>query len=68
MARRLGVLAPEGVEWAVAVANPNFIIHQYNEINRTQTWLTLSVDLPMWHASLAALIEEAQGALDTEAE
>jgi hypothetical protein len=28
------VLAPDGVEWALAVANPNFIIHQYDEINR----------------------------------
>ena len=26
---RLGVLAPDGVEWALAVANRNFIIHQY---------------------------------------
>ena len=31
---RLGVLAPDGVEWALAVANRNFIIHQYDEINR----------------------------------
>lgn len=38
---RLGVLAPEGVEWALAVANRNFIIHQYDEINRELTWLTL---------------------------
>ena len=37
---RLGVLAPEGVEWALAVANRNFIIHQYDEINRELTWLT----------------------------
>ena len=27
---RLGVLAPEGVDWALAVANRNFIIHQYD--------------------------------------
>lgn len=31
---RLEVLAPDGVEWALAVANRNFIIHQYDEINR----------------------------------
>ena len=30
---KLGVLAPDGVEWAIAVANRNFIIHQYDEIN-----------------------------------
>ncbi len=34
-----------GVEWALAVANRNFIIHQYDEINRELTWLTLSRDL-----------------------
>jgi len=65
---RLGVLAPDGVEWSIAVANRNFIIHQYDEINRELTWLTLSVDLPAWHASLAALIEEAQAVLDAGAE
>lgn len=65
---RPGVLARDGVERAIAVANRNFIIHQYDEINRQQTRLTLSVDLPAWHASLAALIEEAQPVLDTEAE
>ena len=32
---RLGVLAPDGVEWALAVANRNFIIHQYDEIYLT---------------------------------
>jgi uncharacterized protein with HEPN domain len=42
---RLDVLAPDGVEWALAVANRNFIIHQYDEINRELTWLTLSRDL-----------------------
>jgi uncharacterized protein with HEPN domain len=47
---RLGVLAPDGVEWALAVANRNFIIHQYDEINRELTWLTLSRDLPAWRS------------------
>ncbi len=65
---RLGVLAPEGVEWAIAVANRNFIIHQYDEINRELTWVTLSVDLPAWHASLSALIDEARAVLDAGAE
>lgn len=59
----LDVLAPEGVDWALAVSNRNFIIHQYDEINREQTWLTLSVDLPAWHRSLASLIEEAEAAI-----
>ena len=60
---RLGVLAPDGVEWAIAVANRNFIIHQYDEINRELTWLTLSTDLPPWKVSLRALFDEAETAL-----
>lgn len=61
---RLDVLAPDGVDWALAVANRNFIIHQYDEINRDTTWLTLSEDLPAWHASLRSLIEAATSSMD----
>ena len=57
---RLGVLAPDGVEWALAVANRNFIIHQYDEINRELTWLTLAGDLPAWEMSLQRLFAEAE--------
>ena len=57
---RLGVLPPEGVEWALAIANRNFIIHQYDEINRKQTWLTLSNDLAAWNASLQTLFDDAE--------
>lgn len=62
---RLGVLAPDGVEWALAIANRNFIIHRYDELDRDQTWLTLSVDLPAWHVSLGPLIEGARSAVDS---
>ena len=34
---RMGVLAPDGVKWALAVANRNFLIHQYDEVNRQMT-------------------------------
>jgi uncharacterized protein with HEPN domain len=60
---RLNVLAPEGVDWALAVANRNFIIHQYDEINRELTWLTLSRDLPAWKQSLETLFDEADTAI-----
>jgi uncharacterized protein with HEPN domain len=60
---KLGVLAPDGVEWAIAVANRNFIIHQYQELNRAVTWQTLSVDLPAWKASLDALFVDAEDVL-----
>lgn len=65
---RLGVLAPDGVEWALAVANRNFLIHQYDEINRDLTWLTLSRDLPAWKGSLAGLFEAADATLGLEGE
>lgn len=65
---RLGVLAPDGVEWALAVANRNFIIHQYDELNRELTWLTLSRDLPGWRASLASFFAEAETALEAESD
>ncbi|MDQ1748761.1 MAG: hypothetical protein QOD07_3024 [Frankiaceae bacterium] len=60
---KLDVLAPEGVDWALAIANRNFIIHRYDEIDREQTWLTLSADLPAWRASLESLFSQAESEL-----
>lgn len=57
---RLEVLEPDGVEGALAVANRNFLIHQYDEIDRQLTWLTLSRDLPAWGESLHLLFSAAQ--------
>jgi hypothetical protein len=54
---------PDGVDWALAVANRNFLIHQYDEIDRRLTWLTLSRDLPAWGESLQALFAAAQAAM-----
>lgn len=67
-ANRLSVLdvpAPEGVDWALAVANSDFLIHPYHAINRELTWLTLSRDLRAWHVSLGALIEQARSFADS---
>jgi hypothetical protein len=57
---RLGVLAPDGVEWALAVANRNFLIQPYEDINRDLTWLTLARDLPRWKESLKGLFGLAE--------
>lgn len=57
---RLDVLAPDGGDWALAVANRNSLIHQYDEINRELTWLTLLRDLPEWKRSLVTLFDEAE--------
>lgn len=62
---RLSVLAPDGVEWALAVANRNFVIHQYDEINRETTWLTLSRDLPAWRTSLQSQFGQARATIPT---
>jgi len=47
---------------ALAVVNRNFIIYQYDEINREPTWPPFSTDLPTWKVSFRAL-EEAEMAL-----
>lgn len=65
---KLDVLAPDGVRWATAVANRNFLIHPYDEINRELTWVTLSVNLPEWNASLQQLSEQAQAFIDPESD
>lgn len=62
------MLAPDGVEWALAVANRNFIIHQYDELNRALTWQTLSADLPEWKASLTPLFLAADAAIETDSD
>jgi len=59
---KLGVMAPDGVDWALAVANRNFIIHQYDELNRLVTWRTLSFDLVEWEISLRPLFDKARAA------
>ena len=42
----------------------NFIIHQYDEINRAITWQTLAADLPEWKASLMRLFRAARAAIE----
>jgi len=65
---RFEVLAPDGVEWAIAVANRNFLIHQYDEINRALTWTTLSTDLPAWRASLEPLFAQAETSIGEDSD
>lgn len=60
---RSEVPAPAGVRWSSAVSNRNFIIHQYDEVDRQLTWLTLSRDLMAWKELLAPLFEDAEVAV-----
>ncbi|WP_067854200.1 DUF86 domain-containing protein [Aeromicrobium erythreum] len=54
--RRADLAAPEGVRWADAVATRNWLIHQYDTIDRSLTWTTLVRDVPAWRDALAELV------------
>jgi len=60
---RAGVEAPPGVAWTDAIANRNWLIHQYDEIDRALTWVTLSRDLTSWRVALTEMFIEAQTSL-----
>lgn len=60
---RAGIEPPEGVEWSDAISNRNWVIHQYDEINRAVAWNTLSRSIPAWRTALAPRIAEAEGFL-----
>jgi uncharacterized protein with HEPN domain len=62
LSRRLsdaGIAPPEGVAWSDAIANRNWVIHQYDEIDREVTWNTLSTSVIEWGILFESLIEEA---------
>lgn len=63
---RVGAGAPDDVDWALAVANRNWLIHQYDEIDREITWATLATDLAAWRASLQTLFLDAEAARGVE--
>lgn len=60
---RANVEPPPRVEWSDAIANRNWLIHQYDQIDRRLTWITLSRDLAGWRAALEALFTQAQHAV-----
>jgi len=63
---RLGVIAP--VSWEDAIATRNWLIHQYDQIDRDITWATLEDDLPSWELALAEYFKKAREAtITTEA-
>ena len=63
---RANVEPPPGVAWSDAIANRNWLIHQYDQIDRGLTWVTLTRDLPGWRAALEGLFTGAQRALASE--
>ena len=60
---RANVEPPPGVAWADAIANRNWLIHQYDEIDRGLTWVTLSRDLTAWRLALTGVFAEAEASL-----
>jgi hypothetical protein len=60
-------LGPDGVSWQDAIANRNWLIHQYDEIDREITWTTLARDLRRWRTALARAFESAEDVLADEA-
>ena len=64
---RAGFQSPSGVLWQDAIANRNWLIHQYDEIDREITWTTLTRDLPRWRQALSQAFETAEGFLAEDA-
>jgi uncharacterized protein with HEPN domain len=64
---RAGIEGPDGVSWQDAIANRNWLIHQYDEIDREITWTTLARDLPRWRQALARAFESAEDVLADDA-
>jgi len=60
---RAGIEPPLGVEWSDAIANRNWVIHQYDEIDRLITWNTLSRAIPAWRSALTSRFAEAEAVL-----
>ncbi|WP_169577218.1 HepT-like ribonuclease domain-containing protein [Sporichthya polymorpha] len=56
---RANIASPEGVRWRDAVANRNWLIHQYDHIDRDITWATLETDLLAWREALASTFASA---------
>jgi len=60
---RAGVEPPPGVAWTDAIANRNWLIHQYDEIDRALTWVSLSRDLASWRVAMTEMFSGAQASL-----
>jgi uncharacterized protein with HEPN domain len=64
---RSEMTAPPGIDWSEAVANRNWLIHQYDEIDRHVTWTTMHRDLSGWRIALAGAFDDAEAFLAGEA-
>ncbi len=65
---KLGVAPPEGITWAQAIDQRNWLIHQYDHVDRDVTWATLASDIPKWEVALGPRFTEAEVRLADHAE
>lgn len=57
---RLGIPSPPGISWTDAINQRNWLIHQYDHVDRTVTWATLTRDIPRWAEALRPRFVEAE--------
>lgn len=65
---KLGVAPPKGIDWADAINQRNWLIHQYDQVDRDVTWATLTRDNPKWEIALNPRSAEAETRLADESE
>lgn len=63
---KLGIEPPKGIEWALAIDQRNWLIHQYDQVDREVTWATLTRDIPRWEMALRLAFVEAELRLTDE--
>jgi uncharacterized protein with HEPN domain len=63
---RAGVAGPKSIEWSNAIDNRNWLIHQYDQIDREITWATLTKSLAAWRLALVESFDEAESSLTAE--
>ncbi len=60
---KMGFPAPTGVTWSDAINNRNWLIHQYDNIDRAITWQTLTHSIPKLKAALEPYFELASATI-----
>lgn len=63
---RKGIKSPDSVRWSDAVANRNWVIHQYDEIDREITWNTLDKSVMEWRNLFALEFDIALSVMNEE--
>ena len=65
---KIGISSPVGIDWSNAIDQRNWLIHQYDQVDREVTWATLSRDIPRWEVALQPHFIEAAARLADESD